>query len=307
MKRFKVLNERLVLKGGIRLLIAGLAAQFFVSDKNSNNAAFAAQLVDEAKACMVIGPAACFGLIGMGSEKGAIFLDEQRHRLDKVPNIALEINEVNRACANQKIPLAAQLADLFLLQHSVKAPAGSACDYAFEALIIDFFQKEYDAGMRKDDLFDENSRALTENGHPELSDELRNKINAYNRVGTVAHGIYRTQKSVFFNLSNYGSMPVHNERYAPNNDIASRLAFNNAQIEPHIKKITEAIQQIENKVLEKRNGMGWKPNCPDEIAFRDGLVAILADEIKAISAIPSKQDDITFSDDDNVSYSFVPK
>ena len=301
-------NNRRTLEKLAGFLVAAITTHLFLSDKKSNSASLSVELMNQASAWMVVGPAATKGLMGLSPKEIHSTADEHRNRLHYyIKMLCAEIRQVTGACAEAGIPLAATLADLFLLQHQVKPPKGSPCDYAFETMIIRFFQKECDGGMRRDNLLFENSKALVENGHPELCDELRDKINAFNKVGMIAHRIYRTQKNIFFNLLNYGAMPVHQERYSRGDDLTAQQNLNSKQIERYIEKITVSVEHIEKEVLKARNSMGWEPHSVAEIQFRDGLISVLSDQIKAMNDDQSKQEHTKLSDDDEFSSSYSPR
>lgn len=187
--------------------------------------------------------------------------DPNRGRMVEIP-VNKEVDQVNRLLDANGISLSSELADLLILQSTIKPTRGSALDRAFENKIIEKFQKELDRGMNPREIMNEMAEDLPES----IQRKILNKIseeNEYNQVAVIAHTSYAMAKSFAYRLREGFTKPgrIHLERY----DMSYQDTYDK-DIEKYSQQIEDALIRIENTIRENKSNGKYEADALNELS-----------------------------------------
>ncbi|MDF1683067.1 MAG: hypothetical protein P1U36_00270 [Legionellaceae bacterium] len=269
------------LGAGAVAVTVGAAATLYHEYTSGHVTPTASSTVDVATA---IGYQAVLGILGgvmdvsLGTEntdklgltthaQSQVVAHDQRQRMSKLEG-ARHVVGVNAVCDEHGIPLSATIADLFILHHEVNPDIGSSLDSAFEQLIIEKFQEEFDEGMSYTHAVIGADHDLAQFA----AETNQRKLNSVSAVGVGAHTSFHMLKEFMhkFKVALVEPARAKQEMYGLIKEKYSEQY--QADVEAHKGQITQALSEVRRTIREHRDSGTYERHSEDENNERDSLI-----------------------------------
>lgn len=199
----------------------------------------------------------------------------QRQRMAKLQG-ARHVVGVNTVCDDHGIPLSATIADLFILHHEVNPEIGSPLDSAFEQLIIDKFQEEFDEGMSYTDAVKGADQDLSQFA----VETNQKKLNSVSAVGVGAHTSFQMLKEFMYKFKTALADPTRVKREM-HGLIEERYSEQyQTEVEAHKQQITQALSGVRSTIREHRDRGVYERHSEVENNERDNLIKKTSEAFK---------------------------
>ena len=192
---------------------------------------------------------------------------KQRQRMAKLEG-ARHVIGVNTVCDEHGIPLSATIADLFILHHDVNPKIGSPLDSAFEQLIIDKFQEEFDEGI----LYTDAVVGADNNLAQFAAETNQRKLNSVSAVGVGAHTSFRMLKEFMHKFKTTMMDPTRVKREMHGLIEENYSEKYQAEVDVHKEQITQVLSGIRKTIREHRDSGVYERHTVDENNERDRLI-----------------------------------
>lgn len=214
-----------------------------------------------------------------------VIAHDQRQRMAQFEG-SRHVVAVNAVCDEHGIPLSATIADLFILHHKVNPEIGSPLDSAFEQLIIEKFQEEFDQGMSYTNAVVGADQDLTQFA----AETNQRKLNSVSAVGVGAHTSFHMLKEFMYKFKMALADPTMIKREM-HGLIEERYSDKyQTEVEAHKQKITQALSNVRSTIREHRDLGVYKRHSEVENNERDGLIKKASEAFKNTSEKQAKRD-----------------
>jgi len=267
-------NQKVMSLGaGAAAVTVGAAATLYHEHTAAHMAPTASSTVPVATA---IGYQAALGILGgvvdvsFGTEhtdrlglttnaQSQFVVHDQRQRMAQLEG-SRHVVGVNAVCDEHGIPLSATIADLFILHHEVNPEIGSPLDSAFEQLIIEKFQEEFDEGMSHTNAVIGVDQELKDFA----AETNQRKLNSVSAVGVGAHASFHMLKEFMhkFKVALIDPTRVKREMYDSRTENYSQKY--QAEVEAHKEQITQALSEVRSTIREHRSSGVYERHSVDE-------------------------------------------